>query len=111
MGPPERAGDVESIAGTGSRAAKRAPSRGGADENDIRQDEIGRGFRGIASSERGAMLLGERAKSGEEAVDPASSFSSVEQIGWKSQGEEGGQRLSPHGGKVAETTGEAAIPD
>jgi hypothetical protein len=78
VGPAERAGDVESIAGTGSGAPKRTPSRCGADENDIRQDEIGRGFRGIASSERGAMLLGERTKSGEEAVDPASSFSVVE---------------------------------
>lgn len=57
------------------------------------------------------MLLGERAKSGEEAVDPASAFSGVEQIGGKSQGEEGGQRRGAHGGKVAETTGEAAMPN
>lgn len=110
MGPAERAGYIESIAGTSSGAPKRAPSRGGADENDIRQDEIGRGFRGIASSERGAMLLGERAKSGEKAVDPASTFSAVEQIGRKSQGEEGRYRCGPHGGKVAETAGEAPMP-
>jgi hypothetical protein len=111
VGPAKRAGDIESIARTGSRAAKGAPSRGGADENDVGQDEISRRFRGIASSERGAMLLGERAKSGEEAVDPASSFSAVEQIGGKSQGEEGCYRRSSHSCKVAETAGEAAMPD
>jgi hypothetical protein len=78
VGPAERAGDVESIAGTGSGAAKRAPSRGGADENDIRQDEIGRGFRGIAPGERSLVLLCKRAKSGEKTVDPASALSGVE---------------------------------
>jgi hypothetical protein len=57
------------------------------------------------------VLLGKRAKSGEKAVDPASAFSGVEQIGGKSQREEGGQRRGPHGGKVAETTGEAAMPN
>jgi hypothetical protein len=85
----EGAGDVEAVPGMGSGTTKRAATGSGADENDVGQDEIGGGFGGIAPGERGAVLSGERAKSGEEAVDPTLAFSCMEEIGRERKGEKG----------------------
>jgi hypothetical protein len=57
------------------------------------------------------MLLGESAEAGKEAIDPAPAAGGSQQICWKREGEEGGERGGSHSGEVAEAAGEAAMAD
>jgi len=55
----EGAGDIDEVAGVGSRAAEGAAPGGGADEDDVGEDEVGGRLRGVAAGEGNVVCGGE----------------------------------------------------
>jgi hypothetical protein len=111
VGTAQRAGDVEDVAGACSGAAERTAGGCGADEDNVGEDEVGGGLRGIAAGERRIVLASEGAEAGEEAFDPVLPTGGSKHLGGEREREEGGEGRGSHGGKVTESSGEAAMPD
>jgi hypothetical protein len=111
VGSSESARDVEDVSGMRSGAAEGAPGGGGADEDDVGEDEVGGGLGGVATGEDGFVLKGEGAETGEEAFDPATTALRPEHRGGEGEREEGGEGNGSHGSEVAQATGEAAMAD
>ena len=58
-GSAEGSGDVDEVAGVGSRAAEGAACGCGAEEDDVGEDEVGGGLRGVAAGEGDVVRGGE----------------------------------------------------
>ena len=104
----EGSGDVEEVAGAGSGAAEGSAGGSGAEEDDVGEDVVCRGLRGVSSSERDVVRGGKCEEAVEEAIEPAR----IARYGfWHGEGEEGREWLGSHGGKVAEASGEGPMAD
>jgi hypothetical protein len=90
VGAAERAGDIEGIAGLGVGASERAASWSGAEEDDVGEDEIGRGLGGVTAGEGSVVVLCECAETMEESVNPALTIAGSEKGAGERKGEEGG---------------------
>jgi hypothetical protein len=82
---PQCTGDIERVSGMCSGATKGAAQGSRTDEEDIGEDQILRGFGGIASGQGDVVVTGQRSHSIEEFGDPVSAADGLEQLRGKRQ--------------------------
>ena len=78
--------DVEGIPGAGGAAAEGSSGRRATQQNDVREDVIGRGLAGVSAGKRNGMGAGKGVEAGKEAGKPGAAFTVGDNIGRQRKG-------------------------